>query len=655
MTAPSDVPGRRPGPAAALALLRVLAAFFLSVLASTAAAFNNPLVLQRADPQVALQADGNYYLADTVPEYDRIELRRAPTLDGLGAAEPRTVWRKHAEGEMGAHIWAPELHRINGKWYIYFTAGRAEAIWEIRLYVLENSSADPFQGEWIERGQLKTGWESFSLDATTFELRNQRYLLWTQRDRDPAIKGTNIYIAKMDTPLSITGPAVLLTRPDYAWEKVRFEVNEAPAVLIRNGRVFLTYSASATDANYAMGMLTARDDANLLDPAAWRKSPEPVLRSSAANGQYGPGHNSFTTTPDGRTDILVYHARNYRDIKGDPLRDPNRHTRAQVVNWHADGTPDFGEPAPDAAGAVASKPLFRDPLYDGAADPVLVWNPQVGRWWMLYTNRRANAAGLADIAWVHATRIGIAESADNGASWKYLGTANIDLPAQMGGSDATHWAPDVVRAADGSWHMFLTVVPGVFTDWKHPRYIFHLVSSDLRNWVKPQQLALAAPKVIDASVVRLPEGGWRMWYNNEADKKSIYFADSPDLAAWTDRGRTVGDQAGEGPKVFQWKGAWWMITDVWQGLAAYRSDDALNWTRQPDNLLQAPGKGEDDRVIGGHPDVVVSGDRAYLFYFTHPEGKGTRRSSIQVVELSTDGKVLRADRDAPTRINLIPQ
>ena len=101
------------------------------------------------------------------------------------------------------------------------------------------------------------------------------------------------------------------------------------AVLQKHGKVFLTYSASATDASYAMGMLTASAGANLLDPAAWRKAPEPVFAS--ANGQYGPGHNSFTTTPDGQTDILVYHARNYRTIQGDPLKNPDRATRAQSI------------------------------------------------------------------------------------------------------------------------------------------------------------------------------------------------------------------------------------------------------------------------------------------------------------------------------------
>ena len=308
--------------------------------------FANPLVEQRADPHVTLHADGWYYFTATVPDYDRIELRRARSLDDLGRAEAKTIWRKHASGEMGAHIWAPELHRIDGKWYLYFSAGRADKVWEIRLYVLENSADNPLEGEWIERGQLRTGWESFALDATTFAHRGQRYLAWTQRAPDGS-EGTNIYLARMDGPLAIRQPAVLLTRPEHAWEKIGHVVNEAPAVLVRNGRVLLTYSASATGASYALGLLSAPEDADLLDPASWTKSAQPVLRSSETTGQYGPGHNSFTTSPDGKTDILVYHARNYRDIVGDPLRDPNRHTRAQPIRWRADGMPDFGEPVAD--------------------------------------------------------------------------------------------------------------------------------------------------------------------------------------------------------------------------------------------------------------------------------------------------------------------
>jgi GH43 family beta-xylosidase len=122
-------------------------------------------------------------------------------------------------------------------------------------------------------------------------------------------------------------------------------VNEGPEVLQKNGRIFITYSASGIGSEYCLGMLTAEASADLLDPKSWVKSPDPVFKSSPENGQYGPGHNSFTTLPDGR-DVLVYHDRNY-DVKGDPLKDKNRHERAQLVDWKADGTPDFGVPVPD--------------------------------------------------------------------------------------------------------------------------------------------------------------------------------------------------------------------------------------------------------------------------------------------------------------------
>jgi beta-xylosidase len=314
------------------------------------------------------------------------------------------------------------------------------------------------------------------------------------------------------------------------------------------------------------------------------------------------------------------------------------------------------------SGLVASKPLYRDPVYDGAADPVLIWNPQVKRWWMFYTNRRANVPGLSGVTWVHGTPIGIAESADGGATWKYVGTARFDLPPESGGTNITCWAPDVTRAPDGTWQMFLTVVPGIFEDWNHPRDIVQLTSTNLLHWTDPRKLSLASDRVIDPSIERMPDGTWRLYYNNERAGKSINYADSPDLATWTDKGLAFKSR-GEGPKGFRWHNQYWVIIDEWKGLGVFRSDDASNWEKQPVNLLAQPGKGEDDQVIGGHPDVVVSGDRAFLFYFTHPGRRGAdarkdtheqRRSSIQAVELELKDGWLACDRDQPTHVALLP-
>lgn len=313
--------------------------------ASAEAAVVNPLLPQRADPHVLLHQDGYYYFTATVPEYDRIELRRATSIGGISSAPAKVVWKKHRKGPMSYHIWAPEIHWIDGKWYLYFAAGKAEAIWDIRMYVLENASADPFQGKWEEKGQIQMNYESFTLDATTFTHRGKRYLAWAQNE--PPVPGTSIFIAEMDTPWSIKGKQVKITSPDLAWERIGHNVNEAPAVIARNGRLFMTYSASATDANYCLGLLTAADDADLLDPGSWKKAGEPVFKSDPASSQYGPGHNCFTTTRDGKTDLLVYHSRNYEKIQGEPLHNPDRATRVQVLKWKADGTPDFGTPVKD--------------------------------------------------------------------------------------------------------------------------------------------------------------------------------------------------------------------------------------------------------------------------------------------------------------------
>jgi hypothetical protein len=205
----------------------------------------------------------------------------------------------------------------------------------------------------------------------------------------------------------------------------------------------------------------------------------------------------------------------------------------------------LGMPLLGAADLSAPKPLFRDPIHDGAADPVLVWNRAARQWWMFYTNRRANVPNLPKVAWVHGTRIGIATSSDGGNQWKYIGTADIPY----GTPDYTHWAPEIVDYK-GVYHMYLSIVPGVYEDWNAAREIVHLTSRDLRKWKLEAKLDLGSDRVIDANVTRLPDGTWRMWYKNErARDGSLYYADSPDLYRWTSRGNAVRGVGGEGPKI----------------------------------------------------------------------------------------------------------
>ena len=301
--------------------------------------YNNPIVGQRADPWVYKDTDGTYYFIATAPEYDRIEIRKSKTINGLGTAKPKVIWTKHDTGKMGAHIWAPELHKIDGDWYVYFAAGEAEDVWKIRMFVLSTDAADPTEGTWKEEGQIATEEDSFSLDATSFEQNGKHYLIWAQA-KSP-YEGTSLVLSEMDSPTSLTGPEIIITYPQYDWELIGYKVNEGPAVIKHNDKIFVTYSASATDANYAVGLLWAEADADLMNPESWHKSEKPVFFTNAEVRRFGPGHNSFTKAEDDSTDVMIYHARVYEQIRGNSLYDFNRHTRARILKWDENGFPDF--------------------------------------------------------------------------------------------------------------------------------------------------------------------------------------------------------------------------------------------------------------------------------------------------------------------------
>jgi GH43 family beta-xylosidase len=246
---------------------------------------------------------------------------------------------------MSKHIWAPELHFLYGKWYIYYAGGEKEDIWKIRPYVLECQGSDPMNDPWIEKGKMQRAaedefsFEAFSLDATVFENKGKWYYIWAEKV-GVGKQISNLYIAEMENGYTLKTVQVLLTTPDYDWERIGFWVNEGPGILKRNGKIYLTYSASETGTCYCVGMLTADANDDLLDPRSWKKERYPVLASCEEKGIYGPGHNSFTKDEDGN-DIIVYHARTETEIVGDPLYNPNRHAMLMKVQWDENDRPVF--------------------------------------------------------------------------------------------------------------------------------------------------------------------------------------------------------------------------------------------------------------------------------------------------------------------------
>ena len=313
-----------------------------------------------------------------------------------------------------------------------------------------------------------------------------------------------------------------------------------------------------------------------------------------------------------------------------------------------------GEPAVEYK--EAANPLYIDPVYNGSTDPMVCYNPTTETYYMYYTSRRSNVPGLQGTESVHGSPIGMAESKDGGATWEYIGNANIDYHPD---ENPTYWAPEVIYAY-GKFHMYLTYVPGIFDNWEHPRDIVHLTSDNGRDWHTESVLDLAVRKVIDACVTQLPDGTWRLWYNNEPDGKTIFYADSEDLYNWTDKGKVTSIVTnGEGPNVFTLNGRNFMIVDEWKGLSVFTSDDFTTWTKQEGRYLIDGQEGQDR---GNHADVEVVDGHAYMFYFTgiretNPEtGEIVRRrgSAVKVVELKIgeDGK-LYCDTTEPCMINLM--
>ena len=307
--------------------------------------FNEPWILQRADPYVLKHTDGTYYFTASVPAYDRIVLRKSTTLAGLSDAAEYTIWEKHSSGPMSKHIWAPELHFLFGKWYIYFAGGEEEDIWKIRPYVLECQGPDPINDPWVELGKLKRhnddefSFDAFSLDAHVFENKGEWFIVWAEKV-GVGRQISNLYIGRLKTANELDTVQVLLTTPDYDWERHGFWVNEGPATLRKDGKIYLTYSASDTGVAYCIGMLTADENSDLLDPLSWKKERYPVLKSDYDLEIYGPGHNSFTKDEEGN-DIMVYHARKETEIEGDPLYNPNRHAMLMKVRWDDKNRPVF--------------------------------------------------------------------------------------------------------------------------------------------------------------------------------------------------------------------------------------------------------------------------------------------------------------------------
>ncbi|WP_207434156.1 family 43 glycosylhydrolase [Sabulibacter ruber] len=302
--------------------------------------FTNPLLASGPDPWVVHHGSFYYY---THTMGNRIGIYRTQYISQLSKASNVTIWTAPATGAYSRNVWAPEIHRINNKWYVYFAADDGNDA-NHRMYVLENPSDNPLSGTWTFKGKISDPSDKWAIDGSVFEHDSKLYFIWSGWEgTDPNANSgrQQIYIAKMSNPWTIEGERIMISRPTYTWERNGL-VNEGPEVLKnKDGNPFLVYSASGcwTD-SYSLGMLTLKENGDPLKPEDWVKSTNPVFSTKAESSAFGPGHNGFFKSPDSKEDWIIYHA---NPLAGQGCAD-KRSPRIQKINWRGDGTPDFGEP-----------------------------------------------------------------------------------------------------------------------------------------------------------------------------------------------------------------------------------------------------------------------------------------------------------------------
>lgn len=315
-------------------------------------------IADRADPYIVKANDGTYYFTASYPMYgandtegyDRVVLRRSNTLKGLKDAEEKVIWNQKDSNISYRFIWAPEMHYIGGKWYVFYAASDSPSnVWHIDCHVLMCTGQDPYEDSWIEKGKFQkpSGDDSFggfSLDMTYFENGDKSYVIWAEKKNGGLSK---LYMGEVnkEEPWKLTTQSVLLSEPEYYWENVTIPVNEGPSVIHHDGKVIVAYSASATGPEYCIGYLYANEDSDLMNPDSWTKQATPALASENLVHEYGPGHNSFTEDEEGNP-IFVYHSRPQECFEGkcdhangDSLYDPCRSAHLRKVVWDENGLP----------------------------------------------------------------------------------------------------------------------------------------------------------------------------------------------------------------------------------------------------------------------------------------------------------------------------
>jgi len=329
--------------------------------------YTNPILPVGAEPW-AMFHDGYYYYMHGMG--DILVLWKTKDITDLFHAPKKTIWIPK-DPKNAQHLWGPEIHFINGKWYVYYVADDGNMD-NHQIYVLENSSKDPFEGRFVFKGRISTDkGNNWAIHPNIIILNGSLYMTWSGwQSRRVSVENQCIYIAKMKNPWTLASDRVLLSKPEMEWERQWINpdgsktshtiyVNEAPQFFWSKNRdkIYIYYSASGNwTPFYAVGRLSADANSNLLNPKSWKKSLRPIFKQSPKDKIYATGNCSFIPSPDGKEYYLLYHA---RKVENEPVGAlDSRSPRLQKMSWNKDGSPSFGEPVPDSVPMVKPSGLY---------------------------------------------------------------------------------------------------------------------------------------------------------------------------------------------------------------------------------------------------------------------------------------------------------
>lgn len=258
------------------------------------------------DPDIFLH-QGKYYHCFS-PDGTTVCVSCAERLEDLATADPLCVYTAEPGTPYSKQLWAPELHILDGLCYIYLACDDGDN-YNHRMYVLENGSNDP-QAPYRMHGQIGDPTDRWAIDGTILSHNGNRYMVWAGWEGSENV-AQNLYIARMDSPYSFDTGRVMISQPEYDWEKNGClggqelpYINEGPFPFYDGSDLYLIYSASGCWCkDYCLAFLKLTGD-DPLNPTHWKKHPAPIF--SASEECQGAGHCTVIQTEE--KNLVFFHA-----------------------------------------------------------------------------------------------------------------------------------------------------------------------------------------------------------------------------------------------------------------------------------------------------------------------------------------------------------